>query len=91
MIYHHTREDPGVPKTKVAVTLATALLRRVDVLVREGRYPNRSQAIEIAVEESLARLDRRRLAEQCAKLDPRTEQVMAEEGLGQDAAGWPTY
>ena len=50
-------------KTKVAVTLDTQTLRRVDRLVRDARYPNRSQAIEAAVAEQLARLEGRRLAE----------------------------
>ena len=31
-------------KTKVAVTLDSQTLRRVDRLVRDARYPNRSQA-----------------------------------------------
>ena len=80
-----------MPKSKVALTLEAGLLRRVDELVREGRYPNRSQAIEAAVAESLARLDRRRLAEECAKLNPRDEQALADEGLGEDATEWPVY
>ena len=36
-------------KTKVAGTLDSQTLRRVDRLVRDARYPNRSQAIEGAV------------------------------------------
>lgn len=78
-------------KTKVAVTLDTSTLHRVDRLVREARYPNRSQAIEAAVAEQLDRLERRRLAEECAKLDPAAERAMAEEGLGADAGIWPEY
>ena len=80
-----------MPKAKVAVTLDTRTLRRVDRLVRDARYPNRSQAIEAAIAEQLARLDRRRLAEECAKLDPSAERAMAEEGMGSDAAAWPEY
>ena len=78
-------------KAKVAVTLDTRTLRRVDRLVRDARYPNRSQAIEAAVAEQLDRLERRRLVEECAKLDPAAERAMAEEGLGTDTAGWPEY
>lgn len=78
-------------KAKVAVTLDTRTLRRVDRLVRDARYPNRSQAIEAAVAEQLDRLERRRLVEECAKLDPAAERAMAEEGLGADTAGWPEY
>ena len=80
-----------MPKAKVAVTLDTQTLRRVDRLVRDAKYPNRSQAIEAAVAEQLDRLERRRLVEECAKLDPDAERAMAEEGLGEDSAGWPEY
>jgi Arc/MetJ-type ribon-helix-helix transcriptional regulator len=75
----------------VAVTLDSQTLRRVDRLVRDARYPNRSQAIEAAVAAQLERLEHRRLADECAKLDPAAERAMAEEGLGLDAAGWPEY
>jgi Arc/MetJ-type ribon-helix-helix transcriptional regulator len=80
-----------MPKAKVAVTLDMHTLRRVDRLVRDARYPNRSQAIEAAVAEQLDRLERRRLVEECAKLDPAAERALAEEGLSEDSAGWPEY
>ncbi len=38
----------------------------------------------------IERLDRNRLAEECAKLDPAIERDLAEEGLGEDAE-WPKY
>ena len=78
-------------KTKVAVTLDTRTLHRVDRLVRDARYPNRSQAIEAAVMGQLDRLEHRRLAEECAKLDPAAEQALADEGLGADVGSWPEY
>lgn len=78
-------------KAKVAVTLDERTLRRVDRLVRDARYPNRSQAIEAAITEQLERLERRRLADECAKLDPAAERAIAEEGLGADAREWPAY
>ncbi len=78
-------------KAKVAVTLDSQTVRRVDRLVRDSRYPNRSQAIEAAVAAQLERLERRRLAEECGKLDPAAERALAEEGLGTDAAAWPEY
>jgi len=78
-------------KTKVAVTLDTETLRRLDQLVRAAKYPSRSQAIEAAVAEQLGRIEGRRLAEECAKLDADAERAMAEEGFGQDAAAWPDY
>jgi len=32
-----------------------------------------------------------RFAEECAKLDPKVEQSLTEEGLAQDVATWPDY
>ena len=78
-------------KTKVAVTLDIRTLRRVDRLVRDERFPNRSQAIEAAVNGQLDRLEHRRLAEECTKLDPAVERAMADEGIGTDAGSWPEY
>ena len=49
----------------------------------------RGRQEEIAAQ--LERLEHRRLAVECAKLDPAAERAMAEEGLGLDAAGWPDY
>jgi Arc/MetJ-type ribon-helix-helix transcriptional regulator len=82
---------PTMPKSKIAVTLETALLAEVDALVRQERFPNRSQAIESAVAEHLKRVRRTRLAEACSRLDPREERSLAEEGLGRDLASWPEY
>jgi metal-responsive CopG/Arc/MetJ family transcriptional regulator len=76
---------------KVAITLEEELLRRVDRLVRSRRFPNRSKAIQQAVQEKLERLDRGYLARECAKLDQRYEQAMAEEGLAEGIEEWPEY
>ena len=78
-------------KTKVAVTLDAKLLGRLDSLVRQAQFPNRSQAVEAALVEKLARLDRGRLARECAKLDPIAERALAEEGMGKELAAWPDY
>jgi metal-responsive CopG/Arc/MetJ family transcriptional regulator len=80
-----------MPKTKIAVTLDSTLLDEVDSLVRQERYPNRSQAIENAVAEQLKRLRRTRLADACSLLDPHEERALAEEGIGGDYASWPEY
>jgi Arc/MetJ-type ribon-helix-helix transcriptional regulator len=79
-----------MPKTKVALTIDSALLERVDHLVARARFRNRSQAIETALAEKLARLARTRLAEECAKLDPAEERRLADEAFGADTA-WPEY
>lgn len=76
---------------KVAITLDASLLKRVDRLVRKSVFPNRSRAIQEAVAEKLARMERSRLARECAKLDRREEQAMADAGLASEAAEWPEY
>jgi metal-responsive CopG/Arc/MetJ family transcriptional regulator len=75
---------------KVAITIDRQLLKRLDRLVAEKRFPNRSRAIQEAVQEKLSRLDRSRLAREAAKLDPRYEQKLAEEGMAGEAE-WPEY
>lgn len=77
-------------KTKVALALDAALVRHVDELVAGSRFKNRSQAVESALAEKLARLARTRLAEECAKLDPQEEQQEADQAFGADVA-WPEY
>lgn len=76
---------------KVAVTIDRETLKRVDGLVSKRVFPNRSRAIQAALAEKLARLERTRLATECAKLDPGFEKSMAEEGLGQELETWPEY
>ena len=80
-----------MPKAKVAVTIDSKLLDRVDRLVKAARFPNRSQAIEIALAEKLERLEQGRLARECAKLNPKEEQSIADEGLAVDNDAWPEY
>jgi len=76
---------------KVAITMQEDLLRQVDDLVASHVYPSRSRAIQEAVADKLQRLNRGRLARECAKLDPGFEQAMAEEGIGAEADAWPEY
>jgi len=76
---------------KVAITIEEGVLARVDALVKQKVYTNRSRAIQDAVQEKLARLERSRLAEECAKLDPAFEKAMADEGLSEELAAWPKY
>lgn len=78
-------------RAKVAITLDETTLERVDRLISQHVFPNRSRAIEEAIEDKLARMERSRLASECAKLDPKFEKAMAEEGLSEDLASWPEY
>jgi metal-responsive CopG/Arc/MetJ family transcriptional regulator len=80
-----------MPKTKVAITLDTELVQNLDDLVAQRRFANRSQAIEAALAEKLARLAKTRLAQECAKLDRAEEKALAEEGLAGSAETWPEY
>jgi len=80
-----------MPKTKLAVTLDANLVGELDHLVAERHFPNRSQAIETAVAEKIARLSKTRLARECAKLDPKEERALAEEGLAGSRDTWPEY
>lgn len=78
-------------KSKVAITLDYRLVERLDDLVVREHFANRSQAIEEAVRDKLERLDRGRLARECAKLNAESEQQLADEGLDLDRAEWPEY
>ena len=78
-------------KNKIAVTLDSETLRRLDDLVERQKYESRSRAVQEAIDEKLQRLERRRLAEECAKLDSNLEQNMAEEGFAGEVGEWPEY
>jgi Arc/MetJ-type ribon-helix-helix transcriptional regulator len=78
-------------KTKVAVTLDIKVLDHLDRLVASERFRNRSQAIEAAVVDKLVRIQHTRLARECAKLNQRDEQKLADEGLDVDTETWPAY
>ena len=78
-------------RSKVAISLDESTLNRLDQLVQKQVFPNRSQAIEEAVGEKLARMEKSRLAQECAKLDPAFEKALAEEGLSEELAEWPEY
>ena len=78
-------------KVKIAITLDSELLKTLDELVYAHRFRNRSNALEEAVSEMLARIRKTRLAEQCAKLSPVTEPELAEGGMRKDIEEWPEY
>jgi Arc/MetJ-type ribon-helix-helix transcriptional regulator len=90
MTYRNTKRFV-MPKAKIAISLDKQTLDRLDRLVREKAFANRSQAIEAAVKEKLQRLDRVRLAQECSKLDPAYEKELAEEGFSEEFSRWPEY
>jgi Arc/MetJ-type ribon-helix-helix transcriptional regulator len=77
--------------SKIAITLESTTLKEVDALVKKRMFPSRSRAIQVAVKEKLARLDRSLLARECAKLDPEYEKALADEGLSEDLSEWPEF
>jgi metal-responsive CopG/Arc/MetJ family transcriptional regulator len=78
-------------RAKVAISLDGRTLNRLDRLVKAHVFPNRSQAIQTAIDEKLARFDKSRLARECAKANPIEEMAMAEEGMSWELSEWPEY
>lgn len=76
---------------KIAITIDESILSEVDRLVRQHVFPSRSRAIQEAVGEKVRRLAANRLARECAKLDPKAEKALAEEGMCGEVASWPEY
>ncbi|MBS1254230.1 MAG: putative nickel-responsive regulator [Deltaproteobacteria bacterium] len=77
--------------TKVAITIDQKLLNKLDYLVKTNIFSNRSKAIQEAVADKLANIDRSRLARECAKLDVAFEQELAEEEMHFELESWPEY
>jgi Arc/MetJ-type ribon-helix-helix transcriptional regulator len=67
------------------------MVKKLDMLVKSNIFPNRSKAIQEAVVEKLTRMEKNRLAQECAKLDPNFEQSLAEEGFTSELEEWPEY
>ena len=68
-------------RAKIAITVDERALAEIDRLVEQGVFPNRSKAIEGALQDRIAKLHRSRLARECAKLDRTEEQALAEEAV----------
>ena len=80
-----------MPKTKIAISLDPEVLTRLDEMVAEASYKSRSQAVEEAIEEKLDRRNGNRLVRETAKLDPKYEKGLAEEGMSEELGEWPEY
>ena len=81
----------GMSAAKVTISIDQALLKRVDTLVKARVFHSRSQAIQLAIQEKVTRIDKTRLARECAKLDKAFEQSLADEGLENEIEEWPEY
>ncbi len=77
--------------SKIAITIEKDTLTKLDRLVRERVFPNRSRAIQQALEEKLGKLEKDRLTLECEKLDPQEETRLAEEGFALEKDAWPEY
>jgi len=77
--------------SKIAITIEKKILTRLDRLVRERVFPNRSKAIQQAIEEKINNLEKDRLSLECEKLDPQEEMKLAEEGFALEKDQWPEY
>ena len=77
--------------SKIAITIDEKLVKQLDYLVNCQVFPNRSKAIQKAVEEKLRRIEKTRLSQECAKLNPKYEQILAEEGFLMELEEWPQY
>ncbi len=80
-----------MPKEKIAITLEEWSVEELDRLVDKKVFPNRSQAIQEAVNEKLSRIKKTRLLKECSKLDVSFERAIAEEGFAEDVEQWPGY
>ena len=76
---------------KLAISLDARMLKRLDRLVAHHLFPSRSKAIQDALEDKLAKVDKSRLAIECEKLDPKEEIELSEEGIGSEAKEWEKY
>ena len=66
-------------------------VEKLNRLVSEHIFPNRSRAIQEAVQEKFERMERNRLTRECAKLNPAFEMAIAEEGLSEELSKCPKY
>ncbi len=80
-----------MPVAKIAISIDAKVVSQLDGLVQKGLFPNRSKAIQEALESQMSKLDRSRLAIECSKLDSKQEQKLAEEGMSLEGEQWPKY
>jgi Arc/MetJ-type ribon-helix-helix transcriptional regulator len=91
MIYSNTKGSKEMSKSKIAITIDRSIVVKIDHFIKRHVFTNRSRAIQEAVEEKLERMERGRLARECAKLDPKFEKALAEDGLSEELEKWPEY
>jgi len=58
---------------KIVISIGQSTLARLDRLVKEKKYANRSRAIQEALNVKLTKIERNSLRDECDKLDPLEE------------------
>ncbi len=76
---------------KIAISIEQNILKEIDNLVKEKIFPNRSRAIQYAVEDKINRISQNRLSKECLKLDVKFEKALADEGISGEIEEWPEY
>lgn len=76
---------------KIAISIDKRVLNRIDRLVENKIFTNRSRAIQTAIEEKISKIDKSRLAIESAKLNKAEEQQLSEESSQTDLTEWPEY
>lgn len=76
---------------KVAITIDSGLLHRLDLLVEQRHFKSRSQAFQQLIQKEVSVLEHGSLALECSKLDISAEQELADEGLNVELEEWPDY
>jgi len=73
---------------KIAVSIDEKQLKKIDFYVKKHVFKNRSQAFQISINRTLEQLEHDRLTRECAKLDPKEEQELADIGIDEDLESW---
>lgn len=74
---------------KIAISIDSDLLERLDALVSNKAFKNRSHAFQSAVDSMLDSMEHRQLELECMKLDSDYESKLADETSEDEE--WPEY
>ena len=75
---------------KVAISLDQSVLKKLDSLVKQGVFENRSSAIQEALSDRLKLVTRQQFEQECQKLSQDDEKGFANETLSAETS-WPEY
>ena len=78
-------------RAKIAITIEQGTLSKIDQLIANSVYKNRSQLIQESVNSILMKIEKTRLAQELSKISIEEEQALAEEGIEGDFSEWPEY